>query len=124
MRPSLRVVEAIGDQVLFIDTAIPTSDHVLVAAIGKAGNFSSKILNESHLAAFVIEQKGKESVSAQELVSILQTNGFSTDSVVVIRLGREQGMEVSRELVITTVEGELKMDHVLSLLLATKPEIK
>ncbi|KAH6716797.1 dhal domain-containing protein [Leptodontidium sp. MPI-SDFR-AT-0119] len=124
MRPSTKVVETTSGQAVVIDTALASSKDVLITAVGNIGNFSSKILSESHLAAFTVEEHGK-AVSTRELAKVLKDSGFSTENgIVVIRAGTsEEFILVSRVLELV-VEGGLKLDHVLSLLQAAKPEVK
>lgn len=124
MRPSVKVVEAPTGQPVVIDTSLAKSKDVLIAVIGSSGNFSSKILSESHLAAFTVEQNGK-AISAEELVQALKDTGFPVENgVAVIRIGLKQNLKTASGLLELTVEGELMLDHSLSLLLAAKPEAK
>ncbi|PVH83334.1 Dak phosphatase [Cadophora sp. DSE1049] len=124
MRPSIKVVEAPSGQAVVIDTSLAKSKDVLIAAVGSIGNFSSKILSESHLAAFTVEQNGK-AVSAQELAQALKDTGFPVENgVAVIKAGMKQNLIPAFGVLELTVEGELKLDHALSLLLAAKPEVK
>jgi dihydroxyacetone kinase len=125
MRPSIKAVETASGQTVVVDTALANSKDVLIAAIGNAGNFSSKILSESHLAAFTIEQYGRQAISAEEIAETLQKSGFPTENgVVVVRVGSKEDLRVAHFVVELSVDGELKLDHILSLLLATKPEVK
>ncbi|KAK0118241.1 Dihydroxyacetone kinase 2 [Cadophora gregata] len=124
MRPSTKVVETASGQAVVIDTALAKSRDVLIAAVGNLGNLSSKILNESHLAAFTVELSEK-AVSTQELVKVLKDSGFPVENgVLVIRTGTKQDLKSASGVAEHIVEGELKFDHALSLLLAAKPEVK
>ncbi len=125
IRPSIKVVENTSEQTVAIDSALAESNDVLFAAIGRVGNFSSKILSESHLAAFTTEQSEKSTISAEEIQKILEENEFPIHKgLVVVRLGSKQNLRSSCGIVELSVEGELKLDHVLSLLSAVKPEVK
>ncbi|PMD50370.1 Dak phosphatase [Hyaloscypha bicolor E] len=125
MRPSIKVIETTNEQTVVVDTALAGSKNVLIAAIGSVGNFSSKMLSESHLAAFTTERPGNPTISAEELQTILKDNGFPTQNgVVVLRSSTNQKLRTSRGIVEFSVEGEVRFDHVLSLLSAMKPDIK
>ena len=124
MRPSIKVVETTRGQTVVIDTTLANGKDVLIAAVGSIGNFSSKILRESHLAAFTVEQSEKN-VSAQEMAEALKDSGFPVENgVVVIRAGQKQSLSSASGILEFTVDGELKLDHALSLLLAAKPKVK
>jgi hypothetical protein len=97
----------------------------LITTVGSVGNFSSKILSESHLAAFTTEQPGNQSTSAEQIQMILKDNGFPIQNgVVVVRLSTKQHLRTSRGIVELSVKSELQLDHILLLLSAIKPEIK
>ncbi|KAG4430441.1 hypothetical protein IFR05_014067, partial [Cadophora sp. M221] len=122
MRPSIKVVETASGQTVVIDTALANSKDLLIAAVASIGNISSKILSESHLAAFTIEGDGT-AVSAKELVKALKDSGFPVENgVVVLRTGTKQEFIRVSGVLELVVDGELKLDHVLSLLLAAEPE--
>ncbi|CZR62493.1 uncharacterized protein PAC_12390 [Phialocephala subalpina] len=127
MRPSIKTVETSDGQTIVLDPTLAKSKDVLITAIGSAGNFSSKILSESHLAAFTTGQFGRPVVSASEIAKILKENGFPTENgLIVVRSSLKQDLEVQAESKVLefAVVGELKLDHILSLLFATKPEVK
>ena len=125
MRPSLKAVETAGGQTILVDTTLAKSKDVLTAAIGSAGNLSSKILSESHLAAFTTEQYESTAILAEDIAETLKNSGFPTENgVIVIRAGSKEDLRVSQGVAELSVDGELTLDHILSLLLATKPEVK
>ena len=130
MRPSVKVVDIPSGQPILIDTALANSRNVLIAAIGRKGNLSSKALSESHLAAFSIEQfelqqAKDDTVLASDIVKVLKENGFPTaNGVVVVRAARklevrnfDGGLEVD-------LDNKTKLDHVLSLLGAVNAETR
>ncbi|KAL2061661.1 hypothetical protein VTL71DRAFT_7038 [Oculimacula yallundae] len=124
MRPSVKVVETRNGQIVMIDTLLAKSTEVLVASVGRIGNVSSKLLAGSHLAAFTVEQNEQE-VSAADLAKVLEDSGFPTgNGVVVVRSGKKQDLNSASGVLELTVEGELKLDHILSLLQAVKSEAK
>jgi hypothetical protein len=125
MRPSIKVVEAGDGQVVVLDTTLANSNSVLIAAISSTGNFSSKILSESHLSAFTTEQFGTSKISAEAITKVLKDASFPVENgVIVIRAASKQDLRKVPGIAELSVTGELKLDHVLSLLLATKTEVK
>jgi len=125
MRPSIKAVETANGQTVIVDSILSKCKDVLIVAIRSVGNFSSRILSESHLAAFTTEQYGKPTVSAEEILKVLKERGFLVENgVVVVRSSSKQDLRASAGLVELSVEGELNLDHVLSLLSVMKPEIK
>jgi hypothetical protein len=71
IRPSIKAVETANGQTIVIDTALTGSKNVLIVAIGSVGNFSSKILSESHLAAFATRQSEQSTISTEDIHTIL-----------------------------------------------------
>jgi hypothetical protein len=125
MRPSIKAVDIEHGQIVFLDTALARSKNVLIAAIGSVGNFSSKILSESHVVAFTSEPFARGTTSAEDIAKVLKESGFPTENgVVVIRGGSKQDLKASSGLVDVSVIGELKFDHILSLLASANPETK
>ncbi|KAE8444002.1 hypothetical protein EG329_001131 [Mollisiaceae sp. DMI_Dod_QoI] len=127
MRPSIKTVETSNGQTIVVDPSLSDSKDVLIAAIGSVGNFSSKILSESHLVAFTTEHFGRPVVSAEEIAKTLKNEGFPTENgLIVVRSSSKQDLEARPESKVLefAVVGELKLDHILSLLLATRPEVK
>lgn len=126
MRPSIKIVETSDGQVVVIDTALSKSQDVLLAAVGNVGNFSSKILSESHLAAFSVGQSGASVVSAEELGKILRESGFHVEKgLVLVRSGSQEGeIRSDNHVLEVSVQGELELDHILSLLLVSEHDVK
>ncbi|PMD47444.1 Dak phosphatase [Hyaloscypha variabilis F] len=125
MRPSIKAFETSTGQTLVVDTALAESKDVILVAIGTVGNFSSKILSESHLSAFATEQPGTSTTSAEEIQKILKENGFPIQNgVIVVRSSSKQSLKTSRGTIELSVEGESRLDHLLSLLSALRPEVK
>jgi hypothetical protein len=125
MRPSIKAFETSTGQTLVVDTALAESKDVILVAIGTVGNFSSKILSESHLSAFATEHPGTSTTSAEEIQKILKENGFPIQNgVIVVRSSSKQSLKTSRSIIELSVEGESRLDHLLSLLSALRPEVK
>jgi len=125
MRPSIKTAEIGNGQTVVLDTALDMTKNVLIAAIGSVGNFSSKILSESNVAAFTSEPFGQGTTSAEDIAKVLKQSGFPTENgVIVVRGGSRQDLKASSGLVEVAVIGELKFDHILSLLASANPETK
>jgi hypothetical protein len=117
IRPSVKVVSLPQGQAIVVDTALANSENVLVTAIGSVGNFSSKILSGSHISAFATEPFGSETISARDVADTLKNEGFGIgNGVVVVRACMRQDLKVQEGCIEMQVIGELKMDHILSLL--------
>lgn len=126
IRPSIKAVELASGHTVAVDTSLTKSKDVLLVAVGSAGNFSSKILSESHLALFTTENVGAHSISLNEIVNFLRKSGFPVENgVVIIRSSLMLGLRaVSERAIDVSVVGELKLDHVLSLLSASNAETR
>jgi hypothetical protein len=130
MRPSVKVVETPNGHPIIIDTALTNSNNVLIAAIGRKGNLSSIILNESHLAPFSIEpfalQQAKfDPVLASDVVKVLKENGFPTgNGVVIIRAARIHELRAFDGGLEVDFDNKTKLDHALSLLRAVNAETR
>lgn len=118
IRPSVQSVQLRSGDTALLDTSLIESKNVLLAALGKQGSFSSRILNNSHLTLFSTEETGKSCVSTEDIYEILRKNGHPTaNGLVVIRIDSKQEIRViSDNALEVMVFGELEFDHVLSLL--------
>ncbi|KAG9231403.1 dhal domain-containing protein [Amylocarpus encephaloides] len=125
IRPSAKAIDLGRDRSLVVDTALAKSKNVLIAAIGSVGNFSSKILGESHLAAIAAEPFGIVSISAKEIAIALKENGLPVENgVLVLRASTKQDIKVEAGIMEVSLIGELKLDHILSLLVTIHEDIK
>jgi len=126
IRPSIKTVELASGHVVAVDTSLTKSKDVLLVTVGSAGNFSSKILSQSHLALFTTENAGAHSISLKEVVKFLRKSEFPVENgVVVVRSSLILGLRaVSERAIDVSVVGELNLDHVLSLLSASNAETK
>jgi hypothetical protein len=125
IRPSVKAVELKSGQTVVIDTALVNSKDVLIAVVGRVGHLSNRILSDS-LAAFAVAQDEKSAVKAEDIDDLLGESGFKDASgLVVVRTGSDQSLrQVSNKAVEITVSGELRLDHVLSLLFSSNAETK
>lgn len=125
IRPSVKAVELPTGQTVVIDTALVKSKNVLIAVVGRLGQLSNRILSDP-VAAFAVAKDEQSAVKAGEIEKLLSESGFAIESgVVVVRTGSEKELKrVSDKAVEVTVPGELKLDHVLSLLFSSNEETK
>jgi hypothetical protein len=125
IRPSVKVVELPSGQTIVVDTSLVSSKDVLIAVVVRVGNFSNKILSHA-LTAFATAQDENSTITTEEIEKLLLENGFRTQNgVVVVRTGsQETTRQVSDRAIEVTVVGELKLDHILSLLLSSNSETK
>lgn len=129
IRPSTKAVSIGNGRTVVVDTALAkaNSNNVLVVAIVPAGNFSDRILRESHIAAFATEKLRDETISSEDIAKVLKENGFPTgNGVVVIKAGSQESLEANPNTGVLNVrvQGELELDHIISLLGAVKQETK
>jgi dihydroxyacetone kinase len=121
MRPSIKAIETSSGHTLVVDTAHANTKNALIVAIVSGGNFSSKILSESNLAAFSTEQ----SILAETILKTLKDSGFFVENgVVVVKAAAKQGLRKFPGGVEVGVLRELQVDHVLSLLAAANADTK
>lgn len=125
IRPSVKALELKSGQTVVIDTALVHSKDVLIAVVGRIGHLSNRILSDA-LAAFAVAQDDHAAAKAEEIENLLRESGFKDGSgLVVVRTGSDQGLKhVSDKAVEITVSGELRLDHVLSLLVSSNAETK
>lgn len=118
IRPTVKAVKAGKGQTVLVDQAVAKSKLVHIAAVGSAGNFSSKLLDDRNVAAIVTDQPGSGSLGAHDIVQALESAGASDEQrVVVVRAGKKRRVEVSDGGILEVEsEGELEADHILHLL--------
>ncbi|TKA82918.1 hypothetical protein B0A55_01314 [Friedmanniomyces simplex] len=118
VRPSLKAVRTAKGQNVLVDVALVKSKFVHIAAVGTAGAFSSKLLDDRDVTAIVTQQAGAGGTSARDIQNSMQSMGTVKDQgVVVARAGKKRRVELhSAELVEVEAQGELELDHVLHLL--------
>jgi dihydroxyacetone kinase len=126
IRPSVKSVDLSNGHTVIVDTTLAKSKDVLLAAVGSTGNFSSKILSESHLSLFTTEEAGKQDVSTEDILKFLSESGYPVrNGLVVVKTGAKQDLRVVSERVVeVSVVRELKLDHLLSLLSAANLQTK
>lgn len=88
-----------------------------IAAIGKPGHFSSKLLDERNIAAIVTETAGAGLLTASDVNHELQSKFGDHQGVVVVKAGKQAKVDVhGSDFVEVETKSELQQDHVLHLL--------
>ncbi|EME79739.1 uncharacterized protein MYCFIDRAFT_81211 [Pseudocercospora fijiensis CIRAD86] len=118
IRPAVKATQTAKGQTILVDTSKANSKNVHIVAIGKPGNFSSKLLDEKHVTAIVTEQTGAGILHPTDLPYALENAGIKENhGVVVVRLGKKRNVDAHNpDLIEVVAEGELEQDHLLQLL--------
>lgn len=117
IRPSIRAVTINGNQTVLVDQSLANGNDVRIVAVGKAGHFSSKLLESRHVCAVVSEVDGNTKVLARDVTNALAQAGISLGpGCVILRNGNEPSLVVDGEFIEVQVKGNLALDHALHLL--------
>lgn len=118
IRPSLKAIPSSQGNTILVDASLAKSKYVRVAAVGRAGNLSSKILESRHVSVIVTKKSGRRT-TVEEIQEALETAGFlAGPGLVVIRSSKaRKSVEAGREDVADIeVSGDLELDHLLHIL--------
>lgn len=111
IRPSIKTISAKNQNIL-VDPSAASAEEVSVAAVGRLGNFSSKLLESRHVCAVA-----SGSVSAHDVVQALKEAGIVVgQGLVLVRSGKHRKLDLDGDVVEVEVAGDLELDHVLHLL--------
>jgi hypothetical protein len=118
IRPSVKAVKTPKGQSILIDESLAKSKFLRIAAVGKSGNFSSKLLDERNVTAIVTDRAGAGILTAPDIQHAIYSAGVAQDQgVVVVRAGKKRRVEVhGSDCIEVETEGELEQDHILHLL--------
>jgi hypothetical protein len=119
VRRSIKHVQTSKGHQLLINQSIIDSKFCNTVAVTTPGNFSSKLLDGSKVAAIVTEEPGKEGLTARDIKDALQEFGATEhQALVVVRSGKSRNLKASAEdnSIDVEVNGELEYDHLLFLL--------
>ena len=119
VRPSVKHVQTAKGQQLLVNQSIIDSKFCNTVAVTAPGNFSSKLLDGSKVAAIVTEEPGKEGLTARDIKYALQEFGATEhQALVVVRSGKSRNLKASVEdnSIDVEVNGDLEYDHLLFLL--------
>ncbi|KAI9877252.1 MAG: hypothetical protein M1830_004433 [Pleopsidium flavum] len=117
IRPSVTRARAAKGQAIIVDRSLAGSQNVQIAAVGRTGSFSSKLLSERSIAAFATEQHAKSAIGAKDIAEALRANKIACAcGLVVVKASNKRNLEVIEDgLVEVDVNGGSELDHVLSL---------
>lgn len=121
IRPNFKAARTSKGHNTLVNEASTGSKTVRIAAVGSAGNFSSKLLDDRNIAAIVTETSESDTLTADAIKQELQTRFGSEQGIVVVRRGKKGSVKISgEELVEVETESELQQDHILHLLCHAK----
>lgn len=124
IRPSVKAVKTPGGQTVLIDQTLANDKFVRIVVVGKAGNFSSKLLSDKHITAVVTDSASGSEPSSKDLVHAVNEAGHRQHAgIVILRSGKQKKLTtLDDELVEVELKDDLEVDHLIHLLgAATEP---
>ncbi|KAH0399284.1 Dak phosphatase, partial [Aureobasidium melanogenum] len=124
IRPSIQAVKTTGGQTVLVDQTLANERFVRIAVVGRAGNFSSKLLSDKHITAVVTDSESGSKPSSKELAQVINEAGHRQHAgIVILRSGKQKKLtRPEDELVEVELKDELEVDHLIHLLgAATEP---
>ncbi|CAD0114563.1 unnamed protein product [Aureobasidium uvarum] len=121
IRPSIKALKTKSGQTVLVDQTLADDKFVRVVVIGKAGNFSSKLLSDKHITAVVTDCESGSECSSKDLVKAINEAGHQQQAgIVILRSGQQRSLtRVEDELVEVGLADDLDVDHLIHLLGAT-----
>lgn len=118
IRPFINAVETTTGQTVLVDQSLANDKYVRVAVVGRAGNFSSKLLSDTHITAIVTEAGSNPTLSSKEIAKAINEAGHQQHAgIVVLRSGKQRSMDkIEEDLLEVVVKGDLEVDHLIHLL--------
>lgn len=119
VRRGIKHVQTSKGHQLLVNQSIIDSKFCNTVAITTLGNFSTKLLDGSKVAAIVTEEPGKEGLTSRDIKHALQEFGATEhQALVVVRSGKSRNLKacVEDKSIDVEVNGELEYDHLLFLL--------
>ncbi|KAI4851409.1 Dak phosphatase [Aureobasidium sp. EXF-8845] len=118
IRPSIKAIKTTSGQTVLVDQTLADDKYVRVVVVGKAGNFSSKLLSDKHITAVAIHSDSESVVSSRELAGTIDEAGHQQQAgIVILRSGKQKKLtKVADELVQVELESDLEVDHLIHLL--------
>jgi len=119
IRRDMKQVKTSKGQQILVNQRIIDSRFCNTVAVTTPGNFSSKLLDGSNVAAIVTEEPGAESLTARDIKEALQAVGATErQALVIVRCGRSRDSKIYMpdSSLDVQVNGELEYDHLLFLL--------
>ncbi|KAI5250692.1 Dak phosphatase [Aureobasidium subglaciale] len=118
IRPSIQVISTPSGQTVLVDQTLANDKFVRVVVVGRAGNFSSKLLSEKNVTAVVTHTESYGVPSSLDLAKAINEVGHQQNAgVVVLRSGKERKLASTKEDVVEVeVASDLEVDHLIHLL--------
>jgi len=118
IRPSIKAIKTTAGQTVLVDQTLANDKFVRVVVVGKAGNFSSKLLSDKHITAVVTGSDNGNAPSNKELAKAIDEAGHRQQAgVVILRLGKQRKLtRIEEDLVEVELESDLEVDHLIHLL--------
>jgi hypothetical protein len=118
IRPSIRTIKTTTGQTVLVDETLANDKFVRVVVVGKAGNFSSKLLSDKHITAVAIISDDSSVPSSKEFAKAINEAGHQHQAgIVILRSGKQKKLtRVEDELVELELENDVQVDHLIHLL--------
>lgn len=118
IRPSVKEIGTTSGQTVLVDQTLANDRYVRVVVVGKAGNFSSKLLSDKHITAVAVYSDGESLISSKELAGAIDEAGHQQQAgIVILRSGKQKKLtKVADELVEVELKNDLEVDHLIHVL--------
>jgi len=118
IRPSIKAIKTTAGHSVLVDQTLANDKFVRVVVVGKAGNFSSKLLSDKHITAVVTDSNNGNAPSSKELAKAIDEAGHQQQAgVVILKSGKQKKLtKVENQLVEVELESNLEVDHLIHLL--------
>jgi hypothetical protein len=118
IRPSIKAIETTSGQTVLVDQTLANDKYVRVVVVGKAGNFSSKLLSDKHITAVAVRSDSESVVSSKELAGAIDEAGHQQQAgIVILRSGKQKKLtKVADEVVEVELKNDLESDHLIHVL--------
>jgi hypothetical protein len=118
IRPSIKEIKTTSGQTVLVDQTLANDEYVRVVVVGKAGNFSSKLLSDKHITAVAIHGDSESVILSEELAGAIAEAGHQQQAgIVVLRSGKQKKLtKVADELVEVELKNDLEVDHLIHVL--------
>lgn len=118
IRPSIKAVKTAGGQTVLVDQTLANDRFVRVVVVGRAGNFSSKLLSDKHITAVVNDSANGSEPSSKELAQAIDEAGHCQQAgIVILRSGKQKRLTTSEnDMVEVELKSEFEVDHLIHLM--------
>ncbi|KAG9562311.1 Dak phosphatase, partial [Aureobasidium melanogenum] len=106
IRPSIKAIKTTGGQTVLVDQTLANDRFVRIAVVGRAGNFSSKLLSDKHITAVVTGSESGSEPSSKELAHAINEAGHRQHAgIVILRSGKQKKLtRLEDEVVESSIE--------------------